>query len=352
MAIQLSGNNKHNLLVNHNEKIQARKEARENQNNSKQLKSGSINMNDLSGKMDTILMRKQLAKKRAMKVISDAWAGDKKIDLGIEESKAHIRELESDISENQKFVDKCNTHKEELKEQYGVADDSEEQKDLELLEKANQAKTNPNIYLSKEEEERLAEIADKPLTEYQQRCLDLDSSAGVYQKKIDDAKAEIMGENASIRAVRIERLKHHEMVDAQKEADEINAAASKEVIGMLMGEAKDYIDETRKEQQEAAKEKAEEKEEQEEKLEEQRAEKEEQLEQLELDRAENREAEEVKAEQRKNAREQADLIMEAEEHFIDPTSNTSQVQMEIKDMLQKMKLLEEDLKGAKVDNTV
>ncbi|MCM1212492.1 MAG: hypothetical protein NC318_12925 [Blautia sp.] len=351
MSVQFAGNMRHGYGVQGNEHIRERREAERNFNQSKQLKNGSIHMN-LGGQTDSILMRKQLARKRAMKVISDAWATDKKIDNGIEERKAHVQELKAEQEVNRQFIEECNTTKAELKESYGIEDDSQEQKDLELLQKRERLKSDPYSSLTAEEEERLKELDKQPLTDYQQQCLDIDEAIGVYQAKIDSAEEAIIGENMAVRDVGLERLKTHGMIDAQNEADAINEAASKEVIGMLMSEAREYVDEKRKEEQEAAKEKAEEKEEQEEKLEEQKLEREKAETELELQRTEGAQQEEVRKEARENAREQSELLEEAGEHVIDPVSGTSQAQQEIKDILQKMKLLEEDLKGAKVDNTI
>lgn len=350
MAVQMVGVNNHNTAVSANENAQNRKAAREKQDEAKKMQNGTINMNELDGKMDSILMRRQKAQGRAMKVIGDAWNGDRKINEGIEESKNHIRELQAAIDEDYEFVDKCEAHKAELMEEYGVETDSQEQKDLELLEKQNKAKTNPNIYFSEEEEARIAELKDMPRTEYQQRCLDIDASASIYQGRIDKAQREIIGEHAAIRAVRLEKLKKDPMVGAQKEAAEIMEAASKDIIGMLAGEAQDHVQETLEEKKEDAKEKAEEKEEQEEKIEEVRDNREELQEQLEIERTESRESEKANNEQRENAREQAELLENAGGYSSDGTSASSEAQLEIKAMLQKMKLLEEDIKGAKVDN--
>lgn len=342
-----------NLIASQNVNAQSRKEARLNHNNSGQIKNGTINMNELNGKLDSVLMRKKKAQKKAMKVVGDAWAADKKIDLNLEKRRTRIQELKGNIDENMGLIDECNAHKEELRETYEVSADSEEQKDLELLEKRIRSR-NPmyNVSLTKEEEERLAEIDKKPLTEYQQRALRIDSDIIRYDTEIDKANEEIKAENNAIRAIKQERLKDHGMVDAQKEAKEIMEDAGKDIIGMLAGEAQDHIDEKLEEKIEDAKEKAEEKEEQEEKLEEQRAEKEEQRAQLEIKQEENREAEKMEAEQRRNAREQADLLEAVGDDLVLPSANASEAKAQIKAMLQRMKLLEEDLKGATVDKKV
>ena len=121
----------------------------------------------------------------------------------------------------------------------------------------------------------------------------------------------IKGENASIRAVRIENLKHHAMLDAQQEAEKIKEAAGKEAFGMLIGEGQEHIEEELEKKKEEAEKKAEEKEEQEEKIEERKEEKEELQEKIEIRQEENQEVEEIKKEQRENAGEQADLIEDA-----------------------------------------
>ena len=74
--------------------------------------------------------------------------------------------------------------------------------------------------------------------------------------------------------------------------------------------------------------------------------------QLEIKQEENREAEKMEAEQRRNAREQADLLEAVGDDLVLPSANASEAKAQIKAMLQRMKLLEEDLKGANVDKKV
>lgn len=353
MAIQIKGAGECSALVYQNESAQERKDARLNGNDKEQVKSGSINMNELDGKLDSILMRKQRAQNRAMKVVGDAWAAERKIDQDVADRRNHIQELKDDIDENMDIIDANNAHKAELKETYGISDDSQEQKDLELMEKAARArKPDTRVHLTKEEKERLAEIGDKPLTEYQQRVLNIDSENSFFQKNIDDAQDEMKAEYGAIRAIRQERLKSHGMADAKKEAEEIMADAGKDIIGMLAGEAQDHIDETLEEKREEAEEKAEEKEEQQEKLDEAKDEKELQQEKIEIKQEESKDAEEIKAEQREKAREQEDLLHVIEGNDILSTVTPAEARAAIKEMLQRMKLLEEDLKGAKVDEKV
>lgn len=345
MAMQLAGT-KNNPMVHQNENALARREARTHGGSQKKgMKNGSVNMNDLNGKMDSVLKRKQRAQARAMKVITDAWAGEKKIQMGIDESKAHIQEYQNIASEERDAVMGLKEKKAQLMEEYGIEEGSDER--AALLEKQQQALEDPNVVMTAAEQDRLTQ-----LNEYQEQAEALDDAIDVHQTELDKAEGGIIGENASIRAVRIENLKHHPMLDAQQEADKIKEAASKEAIGMLMGEAQEHIEEELEEKKEEAEKKAEEKEAQEEKIEERKEEKEELQEKIEIRQEENHEVEEIKREQREDAREQADLIEDAQIYSTNQSTLPSKVQTEIKAMLQKMKLLEEDIKGAKVDDAL
>ena len=62
-----------------------------------------------------------------------------------------------------------------------------------------------------------------------------------FQGEMERNKMAILEENAIIRGTKLERLKHSPMVKAKKEADRILDDASKEMIGMIMEEAKDIV---------------------------------------------------------------------------------------------------------------
>lgn len=345
MAMQLAGT-RNNRMVHQNANAQARADARGNRSGRKKgMKNGSINMNELNGNMDTVLKRKQRAQARAMKVVTDAWLGDKKIQMGIDESKMRIQEYENAASKERDAIMGLREKKAALMEEYGVEEGSGEREAL--LKKQQQSLEDPAVVMTTEEKERLAR-----LNEYEERAHGIDDSMDYHQFELDRAESGIIGENAGIRAVKLENLKHHNMLDAQQEADKINEAASKEAIGMLTGEAQDHIQEELEEKKEEAEKKAEEKEEQEEKIEERKEEKEELQEKIEIKQEENRDVEEIKEEQRENAREQADIIEDAQIYSTNQSALPSKVQTEIKAMLQKMKLLEEDIKGAKIDDTL
>jgi hypothetical protein len=313
--MQIGTRNAGNQIINFSSAAQNRKSERMGKKTQSENRK-SIFAGDLSFNKDAVTLRKQRAQKKALKIVRDSWAGEKKIDQNIADIRAKVTDLKAEVEENQELINQGESHKEALRQEYGVEADSQEQKDLELLEKAASIRLFGNesgLQFSEEEEARLNELQDPvtgaykvPLTEYQERCLKIDGEQNGCELKIAAAETQVQAEYAAIRGIRLERLKTHDMVDAQKQAEEIMEQSGKEVIGMLIDEAKEHVDETYEEKWEEAKEKAEEKEEQEEKIE---------------DRKEERAEQEARLEDGK----------------------------EIKEMLQKMKLLEEDLKGAEVD---
>lgn len=278
-----------------------------------------------SQQTDPIAQKRQQAQKKAMKVVTDAWAGEQKIDTDMEERRQKIKDCRETIGKAKDELREIEKRRGELREAYGVGEDSAEEQELKLLEKEiNANKAGSNITLTEEEYEQLAQIKSRGLTEYQQRSLDMKNGGSIYETEISEANRQIVEESAVIRATRIERLKSQTMLKAQQSADEILDSASDEIIGMLIEEAKEHIDEEMEEKKEAAEEKAEKKEEQEERIKEQK---------------ETKEEKEAYSEE----------IADATEFVLGAEDVLSDIQKEIKKIMEEMKLVEEDIKGAAVD---
>lgn len=348
MALRLIGRDENSFVISHNKNAEMRNEARNNKGKGVKLTNKSINMSGLNGDKDALTMRKQLARKRAMKIVSDAWAGDKKIDLDIGEIRNKISERKEDIYAYNDSLKEFQQQKAELKEYYGISDYTQE--DMDLLDKKRKSATDTEIEFTQEELDRLGELDEEAYAKYKEQTAGIDIATDLYELKKAQEWQMVEAYNSEITGINLERLKFHKMVDAQKEADEINKEASEDAINSLIGEAQEHIEETHEEKWEEAKEAAEKKEEQEEKIEEQRQEKEEFQEQLEIKREESSEAEEIRIEQEKNAREQGEIIEGATEYMGGDAGLSSDVKAAIKDMLNKMKVLEEDLKGAEIDD--
>ena len=102
----------------------------------KNIKSISAgNLNDMTDREFNISQKRKVARKQAMKLISDAWDKDNKAAQGIkdmESEKADIANINADLKSKLKDIDKS---QKDLQELYGVHSESQEQKDLELLKK-------------------------------------------------------------------------------------------------------------------------------------------------------------------------------------------------------------------------
>ena len=387
--MQIRANANENQVVHVSSAARDRAQERAGINGQEKQKRSTIFMGDLNVKKDPITQRKLYAQQKALKIVSNAWEGDRKIDNSILDIRHKLSQLQDEYVENLGVIDAGDAQKEMLRQQYGVAADSQEQKDLELLQKKEDAMHHPDeVSLTEEEEARLKEIngrlpdtkeeafllqrkqdAEKfglevewteeeeallkemegvPLTEYQERCLKIDGYQKIYETRNDVIKDQIAAYNGSIRATRLERLKFREMEKAQKKAEEVMEAAGKEIIGMLMEEAKDHVDEEMEETKEEAEEKAEEEASQEEKIEERKEDTAELEQRIDEAHRENEAREELRREAEERSREDAVLLDDIMATGMG-TGSLSDVKFDVKNMLHKMKLLEEDLKGSIVD---
>lgn len=268
-----------------------------------------------------IQQKRERAQKRAMKVVNDAWNVDRKIDDEIDEVKAHIKELQQEKKAAGAEAYEARQEMERLRESYGVEQDSQEQKDLEILKKARAAECQ-DWSLSDEEKEYVNEVKEKGLTEYQERALDVYKVVLGKQSYISALSKQIAGENEVIRGIRQERRKIHPMVDAQEQAEDIIDAAEEEIVGMVVEDAKEHLDEEKEEREEQAEEIREEKEKQEEILD-KREEKEDALEEL---------MEELPVDK-----------------MLDIDQTMSEVKRQIQNILNELNLVTEDIKGSQVD---
>lgn len=223
-----------------NEKTQ---EKQKNFKDKKQNRGGSYFAGDLKLGQSDLITKKDKLKKNAIKILTDAFSNDQKIDDGLKKRRSKIADLEKDASQMLGEINRIDELKEALKDTYGITEDSAEQKDLELLEKKKSiGRGFSDAVLTKEEKERLKNMG--PVTEYQQAALNYQDIQLTWQESVQKIKDTIKMENQIIGAVELARLQIHPIVDAQKDSKKMIEAAGKELIGGLMNEAKEKIDET------------------------------------------------------------------------------------------------------------
>lgn len=328
-------------FVRHSSNQAERVSQRQNKNQ-KNIFAGNINLTE-----DPIAQRRRQAQQQALKLVRNAWENDKSVKDEVQMRKENyaayetaLREAEAGLADNQE-------DEKVLQTLYGVADDSQEQKDLELLKKEQDYQNHVGESPTEEEKKRLSEIDRNALTEYQQRALSINKRSVEYKKTIESSKQVMQTESANIKRILLEKLKSDPMVKAQKAADTIRDAANDEILGMLVSEATDHMDEKLEEE----KEKAEEKKEEQEK-------KDEQIEQMELKRAVTeamvQKTEEAVQRAKAKEREQETPEMDMTEMLDIEVSNASSqdVQQGLSDIKSSMKLLAADLKGIRVDEEI
>lgn len=236
---------------------------------------------------DRIAQKRAQAQRQAMKVVGDAFAGDRTIDGDMESRREHVQELKEEklrLSE----------------EAAGVAERRE------TLEKAYAA----------------GEVSDE---DYASGAESLSKEEQACRKKLSENESAILSENAVVRGTRLERLKHNPMGEARDQADAILEAAGDEIVGMVLEDAKEKLDEENGQRQDQAD-----------------------------GIREQREEQEAFIEKQQENRSEAEALLEEMpvEEVLSLERTQSDVKQEIQNMLDKMKLLSEDLKGAAVDETL
>lgn len=270
--------------------------------------------------------KREGARQKARKLISDQFTKD-------QEATADLEKMRTEKSAALELGDTAQKHLKEIKamqqklmDEAGLTEDSDEYKDLKALETQIDARKYYTLTLEerKEVDERVANMG--PLTDTQKELLSLDTMEEEMNDVITEAENKTVGLAQSLTSAKINMLKSSPMTKVQKQAAEIMDAASKDIIAMIMQEAKKHLDELEKEQQEKIEEKKEKEEEEEEKT------------------------EEVKEEQEAAREEVTEPV--PEELIGELAKNNETIQKELQKIADKNALLAEDLKGIDVDKLI
>jgi hypothetical protein len=289
---------------------------------------GIVQKNNIQSQIEA---RRNNAKKQALKVVSDAWKWDNQSAKDIEDMQGLKQSKVSEMNDMWAKMKDIENTKKSLQDEYGVSDDSKEQKDLELLEKY-QNNINGSSYdeFSDEEIARLKELQNAPLTEYQKKVLRLNSMKGQVSVEAERKQYEVNALTASISDATLEQLKSRDMEKASDAADEIMDSANKEILGMLIEEGKNNVDDKIEEEKEKAEEAADKKEEQDEQVKEAK---------------EKRKNQEEILEGQQSADElEQDVSMQKQN-----LSKMDEAQKNIQKILKEKNLVNEDLKGIEID---
>ena len=177
-------------------------------------------------------------------------------------------------------------------------------------------------------EDAKAALLEQGADENSEEVRQLSEGISAYNKQVMDAENELTSENAVIRQTKIERLKSNPMGEARDQADAVMAAAGDEIMGMLIAEGREHIERKQEEEKKKAEAAEEKKQEQEAKL-------------------------EAKKEDREEQKKLTENIVEASRELNGgATDSVARAQQEIRDMMNRLKLVEADVKGATVDQGV
>ena len=254
------------------------------------LKNGRVYSGKVQFPQDKIAERRKAAQEKAMNIVKAAFAGEQLLDASVDEMKTSLEKGQEEMLTAKAEINRIEEEKEKLK---------------------------GNNFLSSEEYERELE--------------ELNKAESHFKGLIQDGKKY---ENHTLQAlsdIKIERAKSNPMVDATKEAEAALKTAGKEIVGMLFEEAKEHMETELEKKQEAAEEKAAEEKELEERIEAMRAEKD-----------EEKDAETPAVEQ----------LERSTRRMVKIAETGQEIQKELKNVVDRMKLDLEDLKGAAVDETL
>lgn len=231
------------------------------QDKSKEKGGNIINGANLNLGGDLVAQKRKDAMNKAMETINKTFNKDIERDKELAGRQDRIDELKRMIRDAHNSIKDADKKLADLKEEYGIEDDSDEQKELELLMKrVDSERDNLGVKLTDEDIAKLDEIDKRGLTEYQQRAVQAYEPKSIQKSLIKDYEKELNKEIKSLQAAKLDDLKSAPMIESRKQADDILQAASKEIISTLIDEAKEKIEEKAEEEKEKAEEAKEEQE--------------------------------------------------------------------------------------------
>ena len=306
----------------------ANKGANNNENARKTVDARSLKVGDRAGLIDA---KKENARNKAMKLISDAWGRDEEATKMREKLGELKKEAFAEYADWKGKVEYADVQKAELKEKYGITNDSAEQKDLELLTKyQNNMMGVSQDEFSEEEIERLKELQTAELTDYQKEAISINRQQVLAKQEMRTAESKLISLTQNIKDAKVDQLKSQDMLNAANAAEDIMEAANKEIKGLLIQDGIDEVNEKAEETAEQIKENGEKREEQEERIEEAKEERKEQEEIIE------------------NSIEKDRLDMNTKAS-VNTASQVKDAQVRIQKIMDENNMINEDIKGIKID---
>ena len=305
------------------------------------VKAGNLNIPKTA-----LEKRRDAARWQAGQIVKSAFSKDLSTDAGIKELEDKLKDLGDGIVNDRKNLKENEARLAKAMEDGGVTEDSNEKKEIDFLISMDKKRTSANPFdkITEEEQARIDAIEAKGLTDYQSLARELAPINDELNKRIFYSEMQTKGIQLGIEELNTDRLKSSPVGEARAQAEEIMDAATKDIIGMLLNDTMEHIEEVAEEEKTKAKEKSEKEEKKQEEIDEARA---------------ARKEKENEAERaREKRRNQEALLEEAIDSSVSVAAGMSEidrVQSEVKSQLErvinKANLLPEDLKGTQVDTT-
>jgi hypothetical protein len=305
----------------------------------KEQEKGSIFAGDLNiaDTQEARSMKLLQAQRKALKGKMDEFANKQETEemiTGLEDKKTELASEKMQACDN---VSDAQNKLKQLKDQYKIEDDSEEQKNVDLLEKS----MKDPLHLSLEEKEKLSNMG--PLTEYQSQAVEQIKAEVVNQRIASSANLKSESISKAITGIELSELKSAPMIEAQKASDQIMEAAADAIVSDAMKETKDNVDDKLDKVKEDAEKLAEEDKKQEERIEKQVEKQQEAKEEVTDNHVTENQA--VPDTQQAKVDESLDNLEAADAEY-------EKMQAEIKKMLKQMNINGNDIKGITLDELI
>ncbi|WOO34764.1 hypothetical protein R2R35_13230 [Anaerocolumna sp. AGMB13020] len=208
---------------------------KKNDKNNQEIRS--IYAGNLNLVRDPVEITKKNGQKQAIRAILETFSKELDVDTNINEMRTKQEELRAEMSVYHDKLASVQKMKEEIRKGYEVSEYSQEEMDVNLIMKGV---NNPEA-LTDEEKQQLEAIGS--LTDFQKEILECNKIETYWNNNLNNANRSINSISIAVNSIQLDRQKHNPVLAAKEAAQDIIDITSKEVIGMLLEESKDTIDE-------------------------------------------------------------------------------------------------------------
>lgn len=223
----------------------------------KKTGNGVVQLTEQNALNRSVGEKKAAAQKMAFRIVQNAFSSDQKVDNQEKALQDHVAMLRDEMNQAGGVIKDTAGKIEDLRTKSDIAPDSQEEADLKLLMKARDAQEDPSSgSLTADEKKQVEEIEKQGLTDYQQQSMQIYAGAALARREMSDDTRDLMSSVGMLKGIKLARLGSQVMTDAKQQSDQILKAAGEEAVGTLLSAGKDHLDEEQKKAEDKAKEKA------------------------------------------------------------------------------------------------